>query len=522
MLISKRVLIIIFALYLFGLFFHLGRMYFQHEEPRRAIIALEMNYSGNYVQPTVLGKAYFKKPPLHNIVIAMFFKIFKENEFAARLVSVLSLLAFAGVIFLVLKDIVGIEASVFASFSFLTSFVTYFSYGILAETDMFFSFLVFCSMISLIAFKRYGILIGSLFAALALLTKGFPALHYFYFTLLAYGLLERKIKDSKFIIHSVIGSFIIFGLFGLWIFSFSHGNIHKIDYALGFLLSESGSRVLSIEHIFKALVHAVTFPIKFWYHFLPFSVLVFAFFNKHFRDEFFILLKSNKKIERLLKFSLFAFLPNFMVYDLIPDGRVRYTLVLFGFFAFLIGVLYYELEYVKLDFNTKRWSVIAFMVVAVVSFVSSVFVYEFTATKDYIVCILTGFVSLLFVYALKKEVHRQNLIFISFTGFAVLVKILYISTYFSYLFTYYTNYRSYGNRIARIILKNNPEYVMSDARDLRLFFYVERDLKMPIHTIKSERKGIVVSKHGNRVGVVKEEVNTPKGIYYIGIKNGGA
>lgn len=521
MLISKKVLIVIFALYFFGLFFHLGRMYFQHEEPRRAIIALEMNYSGNYTQPTVLGKAYFKKPPLHNIVIALFFKIFKENEFAARLVSVLSLLAFAGVVFFVLKDIVGIEAAVFAALSFLTSFVTYFSYGILAETDMFFSFLVFCSMISLFVFKRYGILIGSIFAALALLTKGFPALHYFYFTLIAYGLLEKKIKDSKFIIQSAAASFIIFGLFGLWILSFSHGNIHKIDYALGFLLSESGSRILSVEHVAKAFIHAVTFPVKFWYHFLPFSVLVFAFFNKRFRNEFFILLKSNKKIEKLLKFSLFAFLPNFMVYDLIPDGRVRYTLVLFGFFAFFVGVLYYELEYVKLDFNIKRWSIIAFFVVAVVSFVSSVFVYEFTATEDYIVCILLGFVSLLFVYAVKKEAYRQNLVFISFAGFAVLVKILYISTYFSYLFTYYTNYREYGNRIARIILKNKPEYVMSDARNLRLFFYVERDLKMPIHTIKSKQRGIVVSKHKNMVGTVKGKIDMPKGVYYIGIKNGG-
>ncbi len=522
MFISKRILFAISILYIFGLFFHLGRMYFQHEEPRRAIIALEMNYNKNYTEPTVLGKSYFKKPPLHNIVIATFFKIFGANELSARLVSVFSLLAFGAVIFFVLKDIVGIEASVFASLSFLMSFVTYFSYGILAETDMFFSFLVFCSMVSIFVFRKYGIFIGSFFAALAFLTKGFPALHYFYFTLIGYGLVRKRIKEAAFITQSVFGSFVIFGSFGLWVLLFSHGNIHRIDYALGFLISESSSRVLSIEHIFKAIVHAAVFPVKFWYHFLPFSILVFSLLNKRLRDEFLAIVKNNKKIKELMQFSLIAFLPNFLVYDLIPDGRVRYTLVLFGFFAFLIGVLYYEFEYVEFNFDIKKWSVAVFVVIAFLSFLSSVFVYEFTKTHDYIFCIVAGFISLMFVYEIKNEPYRQDLIFMSLAGFAVLVKIIYISTYFSYLFTYYTNYRRYGEKIARIILKNNPEYVMSDARNLRLFFYVERDLKMPVHPINNRHRGVVVSRHKDIVGKMVKEIDTPKGVYYIGIKNGGA
>ncbi len=522
MLISKKILFVVFALYIFGLFLHIGRMYFQHEEPRRAIIALEMNYSGNYTQPTVLGKPYFKKPPLHNIVIAAFFKIFGENEFAARLVSVLSLLLFGAIIFFVLKDIVGTEASVFASFSFLTSFVTYFSYGILAETDMFFSLLVFCSMVSLFVLKKYGILIGSVFAALAFLTKGFPALHYFYFTLIAYGFVNKKIKSSSFIKQSLISPFIIFGLFGLWILSFSHGNIHRIDYALGFLINASGSRVLSIRHIGAALIHSVVFPVKFWYHFLPFSVLSLAFLNRDFRSEFIEILKHNKKIKELLKFSLVAFLPNFLVYDLIPDGRVRYTLVLFGFFAFLTGVLYYEYEYIDIDFKVKRWGFIAFVTLAIVSVVSSVFSYEFTKTSDYVVCMAVAVFSAAFAYETKKNQYKQDLIFISLVGFAVLLKLLYISTYFAYLFTYYTNYRSYGESIAKMVLKNRPEYVMSDARNLRLFFYVERDLKMPIHPISKNRAGVVISMHRNRIKKIIKALDTPKGIYYIGIRNGGS
>ncbi len=511
----------IFFLYILGLFLHLGRMYFQHEEPRRAIIALEMNYNSNYNEPTVLGKAYFKKPPLHNIIIAMFFKILGANEFAARLVSVLSLLLFGTIIFFVSKNIIGTEASLFASFSFLSAFITYFSYGILAETDMFFSLLVFCSMISLFSFKKYGVLIGSVFASLALLTKGFPALHYFYFTLIAYGIVYKKIKDTSFIKQSVIGSIIIFGMFILWILSFSKGHIHRIDYALGFLMRESGSRVLSIEHIGKAFVHALTFPIKFWYHFFPFSILTLTFINKHFRKEFITIVKNNKNIKDLLTFSLLAFIPNLMVYDVIPDGRVRYTLVLFGFLAFLIGVIYYEFEYVDIDFSIRKFGVISLIIISILSFSSSIFVYEFTNTNDYVFCIFVGFVSLILLYEIRKEPYHQDLLFITFIGLAALIKILYISTYFSYLFTYYTNYRFYGSKIAKIILKNTPKYVMSDARNLRLFFYVEKDLHMPIHTIQSKQAGVVISKYKDKVYRIKSIVNTPKGVYYIGLKNGG-
>ncbi len=521
MLVSKKILIALSILYLFGAFFHLGKMYFQHEEPRRAIIALEMNYNKNYIQPTVLGKPYFKKPPLHNIVIAAFFKIFGTDEFSARLVSIMSLILFGLLIFAVLKDIVGIEASLFASFAFLTSFVTYFSYGILAETDMFFSLLVFSSMVSLFVFKKQGVIIGSIFASLAFLSKGFPALHYFYFTLIAYGLIEKKIKDMVFLKQVFAASIIIFGSFALWLISFSAGDIHKINYALGFLISESGSRVLSIERIFQSAVHALVFPIKFWYHFLPFSLLVLLFFIREFRDEFKNILNKNDKIKQLANFSFVAFIPNFLLYDLIPDGRVRYTLVLFGFFAFLIGIIYYELEYVEIGVDFKKIGIFALILTAVIGAAGAVFDYEFTKTDDYIVSALAVLISVIFIYMLQKLKNKYDVIFVSFFSFTIILKILYVSIYFSYLFTYYTNYRAYGNSICKIALKNNPKYVMSDAVNLRLFFYVERCMKLPIHPVCKECIGTVISRHKQKMDIVRDRVETPKGIYYIGKKTGG-
>ena len=55
------------------------------EEPRRALIALEMLYSGDYLTPTIMGELYFAKPPLFNWIIIVSAKLFGSfSEMAVR------------------------------------------------------------------------------------------------------------------------------------------------------------------------------------------------------------------------------------------------------------------------------------------------------------------------------------------------------------------------------------------------------------------------------------------------------
>ncbi len=520
---SKKSVVLILVLYLFGLFLHLGRMYFQHEEPRRAIIALEMNCRHNYIEPTVLGRLYFKKPPLHNAVIALFFKIFGANEFAARLVSVLSLILFGAAVFVFAHKALDFDSSFVAAFSFLSAFVTYFSYGALAETDMFFSLLVFLSMISLYMFESFGIIVGGVFAALALMTKGFPALHYYYLSLIAFAVIEKKIKEFSFYRDSVIASIIIFGTFAIWMVAISHGDVHRFHYALGFLLQESGGRVLSVEHLLRVVKHAFLFPVRFWLHFLPFAVLSLFLAKKGFREDFYRFITSNEPVKRILKFSLVVFLPNFAIYDIIPDGRIRYTLPLFGFFALFLGVVFYKLKSAESKPTPKfrRLFEAVFALLFVLSLFGALFVFNFTRTHDYYICVFSAFICLfLGKYLLDDKLFAYKRLIVGLAGVAIVLKFLYVSVYGSYLYTYYTNYRLYGKKIARILLKNHPEYVMSDGRNLRLFFYVERDLGLCIHPIRN-RSGWVVSEHKEKVGDVRYKVDTPKGVYYLGFKKGG-
>jgi len=50
---------------------YIDRMRWTHEEPRRALVAQEMLLTKHYLYSTVYQAPYFKKPPLHNWVIAL-------------------------------------------------------------------------------------------------------------------------------------------------------------------------------------------------------------------------------------------------------------------------------------------------------------------------------------------------------------------------------------------------------------------------------------------------------------------
>ena len=57
-----------------SLFLNIGTRELTQEEPRRALVALEMELSGNYIVPTLNGEIYYIKPPLYNWVLAALFK----------------------------------------------------------------------------------------------------------------------------------------------------------------------------------------------------------------------------------------------------------------------------------------------------------------------------------------------------------------------------------------------------------------------------------------------------------------
>jgi hypothetical protein len=150
-----------------------------------------------------------------------------------------------------------------------------------------------------------------------------------------------------------------------------------------------------------------------------------------------------------------------------------------------------------------------------------VFDFEFIDSKDYLISGTVFIVSIISFHIIKRIKDNLSIMLASSIFLSLLCKFLYSSSYIAYLKNYQRDYEKYANNITRIVLKNKPEYVMSDGGNLKLFFYLERKLKMPIYSFKSNRYGIVITKNRQRIAILKGAVDTPNGVYYIGIKNGG-
>jgi len=74
----------------------LGSLAIKGEEGRRILPGITMLETGNYLVPQVGGETYFRKPPLINWLVAASFRIFgHQNEWTARMPSVISVLLVA-------------------------------------------------------------------------------------------------------------------------------------------------------------------------------------------------------------------------------------------------------------------------------------------------------------------------------------------------------------------------------------------------------------------------------------------
>jgi len=91
------------------------------DETRYAQIAIEMNTSSDYITPTLDGEPYLDKPPLMYWLTAFCFRVFGEQEFAARLTPVVASLATVAIVYAFGQIIVGIRAAWFASMLLMLS-----------------------------------------------------------------------------------------------------------------------------------------------------------------------------------------------------------------------------------------------------------------------------------------------------------------------------------------------------------------------------------------------------------------
>ena len=336
------------ALFLFGalvaaLFINLGIYPLFLEEPRRALIALEMIFSDNWIVPTQTGDLYFKKPPFYNWMLILSYKLFGSySEFASRFVSVSSFTGMGILIFAFVKKYQDKKTAIYATLFFLVSVDILFYFSLLGEIDLFFSLIVLAAIFSIFHFgesKKYWLLftLCYLLSAIGFLTKGLPAIIFLGVTLLIYFITFRKIKMLFSLSHLTGGLLFLLITAGYF---YWYSQYHDPSGWLSTLWSESSGRTDGTT-LSTFLVHFFKFPLDTLKNILPASLLIPLFWNKK-------LLSSTRK-NKLALFLILAFLGNIIIYWISIGAKSRYIYALFPLAIAFLVMLFFQKQ------GWKKW-----------------------------------------------------------------------------------------------------------------------------------------------------------------------
>lgn len=336
----------IFSLFLLllpaALLINLGLIALYGDEGIRTLVALEMDISGNYLTPTLFGEYYYNKPPLYNWILLLLFKLTGRNdEFIARIPTVLFLTAYAATVWMVLRKHLWEQADkealrhlpALAALSLLTCGRILFWDSMLALIDICFSWLMYA--LCMVIYQqgeqnRYRQLFLSayLLAAAGFMLKGLPALACLAIALATYFTWQKKWKQLFSAAHLAGAGVFIFLTGGYYALYARQNGLEEIWPTL---FRESAKRTLVEHGAAETLLHFLYFPFEFLYHFLPWSVLAVFFFIKKSRR----LLWKDKFMTWHLLIFLTAILPYWTSVDVHPRYLFMHVPLFFVPFLYL-------------------------------------------------------------------------------------------------------------------------------------------------------------------------------------------
>jgi 4-amino-4-deoxy-L-arabinose transferase-like glycosyltransferase len=300
---------------------YVDRMTFLHEEPRRAIVAQEMLLSGDYVGPTVFQRPYFRKPPLHNWLIAL--SALPEGAVShrgARTVSLAAFLLLGVAVYRLLRPVSRRRAAV-AALVTLTAYLMACEYANRAEPDM---------LLGLLGFLTYAVyirrpdhlphlLLSSLLMGLGILTKGVSPL-FFYPGLLVWILLGGGPRGRRL---AGLGLHLLLSLAlpVLW------AGLLAARGDLGQLLAtgvyEVGTKTGGA--IGQFLGHLVVFPLRIVLILLPWSLLPLLAFRR------------GRRAGTIYGSSFWIAAVSILIFTLASGSRDRYILPAIPFIAIVLA-----------------------------------------------------------------------------------------------------------------------------------------------------------------------------------------
>jgi 4-amino-4-deoxy-L-arabinose transferase-like glycosyltransferase len=327
---QKKLLTTIIILIPIAFFLRLNSYQLLFEEPRRALVALEMLIADNWLIPTTNAELYYNKPPLYNWILIGFMNLLGKAEWVIRLPSILSVFATSTLHYYISKKYIGKQAALLSALFYVTSADILFYFSLLGEIDLFFALIVYAQCVLIFHFyqtqKIHWLYVSSyLLTSAGVLTKGIPSLFFQAITLLVIFTLNRDFKRLFSVWHFV-------GIAALAISSGGYFYLYDLQYDarpyLARLFTETFSRTAMERSIIDNVRHFFNFPVMLIKISAPWFLLFLLTFRSNWRKR----LVNNP----FLNFCFWFCIANGLVYLLSPGTRERY---LYMFFPFVYSLL---------------------------------------------------------------------------------------------------------------------------------------------------------------------------------------
>lgn len=316
----------------------LGRQEVQSNEPKRMLPAEQMLIGGDWLTPEFCGEKYYKKPPLINWMIAVSYRVCGISEFAARLPSVLMTLLAVSVIILLESSWFALPARFCTAIGYLTTYAVIES-GRLAEIEatlMSLTALAAVWWLSTWLDRRSPWLIwpvSGLLLGAGLLLKGPIILMFFYVMVLAGAYFTRRWKALLHPAHFV-GLLTMAGLFLAW--AYPALQVHAAaataptlpqSEAADTWITELLQQVNLKEIAYGNWLKQIGFAVGGFLPWLPLLLLARKF-------------RPAEESGRLaLRITLAVLAIDFLLFNLMPGTRARYSAPLSFYLALAIGLL---------------------------------------------------------------------------------------------------------------------------------------------------------------------------------------
>ncbi len=326
-------------LYILSALINLGHFNLQGEEPRRALISIEMKESGDYLVPHALGKEYYNKPPLFNWILAGFMSVTgSTSEFVSRLPSLLFLLIWGLCHYLVCRRWLTPQLALLSTFSLLTSADIYF-YGLAngAEIDIFYSLIVYLQVIAMFWFyedKKWLqlFLLSYLCCAIGFLTKGFPSLAFQGLTLAALCVHAKSVR-LLFRPQHMVGLVVFVLVAGSYFYAYSKHSDPLI--MLVNIVNESLKKSAVGEESLGRLHKILSYPFLLFKLLAPWCLILLVLLKRQ---------RFRMFDNPLVKFSFLFIVFNIGLYWITGIAKLRYIYMFVPFAMNIFVYLYSQFE----------------------------------------------------------------------------------------------------------------------------------------------------------------------------------